>query len=183
MSRPASPHNETEMQNSENAHADDMCASRHVKHTRTNAFLQAQGNWSMSFWLFPFRDDNEGEGEGEGGFRGLFFKGPDSKQRTPAAWLITPEFRITSKASTIPSPNTISTTPITQHHVYHPLTLQLNLLPQVAPITFPPPHHHTTMASPHGPSRSRRCLTPSPSTWARRQTVHPSHSSDANMAR
>ena len=86
-----------------------------AKHKRTNAFLQAQGNWSMSFWLFLFRDDNDRE-EGDGGFRGLFYKGPDAKQRTPAAWLITPNFRITSK---------VATTPIAQNHFPRP-----RLLPQ-----------------------------------------------------
>ena len=102
----------------------------------------------MSFWLFLFRDDNEGkgEGEGEGGFRGLFYKGPDSKQRTPAAWLVTPDFRITSKAATIPSPNPYLPSP-SPNTIPTTLTLQLNLLPQAIPITFLPPHRHTP--SPH----------------------------------
>eukprot|EP00750_Incisomonas_marina_P020508 INCI4043.5.p1 GENE.INCI4043.5~~INCI4043.5.p1 ORF type:complete len:1665 (+),score=285.90 INCI4043.5:31-4995(+) len=64
----------------------------------------ARGNFTVSFWIATLIDANTSEADSQvpldkSQFRGLFYKGPDSEQRTPAAWMLR-DNRIVTKVST-----------------------------------------------------------------------------------
>ena len=59
--------------------------------------LQA-GSWSLSFWLKVLEAPTPG-------FRTLFYKGDGQQQRTPSAWFLPNEHRLTIRASVEGAPD------------------------------------------------------------------------------
>ena len=95
----------------------------------------------------PRRQRGEGGGGGGGGLPRIILQRPGLEAAHTGGLARHPRLSHHLQGRNHPITQPIPTIPITQHHSYHPLTLQLNLLPQAIPITFLPPHRHTP--SPH----------------------------------